>query len=199
MHWTSNINISICGILYILYHIHCTSIYLQVHKLGGKLYKIGHLTQKSSLASELEQIVKHSFWWGALRSIVYVNLYPVSKRTCCLFHQAITVGATQTGDSRSSYSNYGTCVDIFAPGSSITSIGYRTATGTSTKSGTSMACPHVSGICQLISSIFINSIKIHKLQVIKNVRIPQVTLWVEARQKAGDNADSNENTQNIQE
>ena len=43
-------------------------------------------------------------------------------------------------------------------------------------------------------SIFINSIKTHKLQLIKNVPIPQVTLWVEAHKQAGDNADSN--TQN---
>ncbi|XP_072033030.1 aqualysin-1-like [Amphiura filiformis] len=59
--------------------------------------------------------------------------------------EAITVGATQEGDNRASYSNYGTCVDIFAPGSSITSIWWRSDTETNTISGTSMACPHVSG------------------------------------------------------
>ncbi|XP_030855043.1 uncharacterized protein LOC115929620 [Strongylocentrotus purpuratus] len=56
--------------------------------------------------------------------------------------EAITVGATTSSDQRSSFSNYGTCVDIFAPGSSIKSCGISSKTSTSTKSGTSMSCPH---------------------------------------------------------
>jgi subtilisin family serine protease len=59
--------------------------------------------------------------------------------------EAITVGATTTADARSPYSNWGTCVDIFAPGSSIMSAWNTNDTATNTISGTSMASPHVAG------------------------------------------------------
>lgn len=62
---------------------------------------------------------------------------------------AITVGATTSTDARASYSNFGTCVDIFAPGSSITSAWYSSNTATNTISGTSMASPHVAGAAAL--------------------------------------------------
>lgn len=58
---------------------------------------------------------------------------------------AITVGATTSTDAKASYSNYGSILDIFAPGSSILA-GYNTSdTATATLSGTSMATPHVAG------------------------------------------------------
>jgi subtilisin family serine protease len=62
---------------------------------------------------------------------------------------AITVGSTTTSDTRSSFSNFGTCVDIFAPGSSITSAWRTSDTATNTISGTSMASPHVAGVAAL--------------------------------------------------
>ncbi len=65
---------------------------------------------------------------------------------------AITVGATTNTDARASYSNYGTCVDIFAPGSSITSAWYTSNTASNTISGTSMASPHVAGAAALVLS-----------------------------------------------
>ena len=59
--------------------------------------------------------------------------------------EAITVGATTNTDARASYSNYGTVLDIFAPGSSITSAWHTGDSATNTISGTSMATPHVAG------------------------------------------------------
>lgn len=59
---------------------------------------------------------------------------------------AITVGSTTSSDARSSFSNFGSCVDIFAPGSSIVSASHSNNTGTATLSGTSMASPLVAGV-----------------------------------------------------
>jgi subtilisin family serine protease len=65
---------------------------------------------------------------------------------------AITVGATSSNDARASFSNFGTCLDIFAPGVSITSAWYTSKIATNTISGTSMAAPHVAGVAALILS-----------------------------------------------
>ncbi len=62
---------------------------------------------------------------------------------------AITVASTTSTDARSSFSNFGSCVDVFAPGSSITSAWYESSTQTNTISGTSMASPHVAGVAAL--------------------------------------------------
>ncbi|MGH9971145.1 MAG: S8 family peptidase [Pyrinomonadaceae bacterium] len=62
---------------------------------------------------------------------------------------AITVGSTTSTDARSSFSNFGTCLDIFAPGSGITSAWSTSNTATNTISGTSMASPHVAGVAAL--------------------------------------------------
>jgi subtilisin family serine protease len=62
---------------------------------------------------------------------------------------AITVGSTTTSDARSSFSNFGTCLDLFAPGSSITSAWRTSDTAINTISGTSMASPHVAGVAAL--------------------------------------------------
>jgi subtilisin family serine protease len=59
--------------------------------------------------------------------------------------RAYTVGATTSTDAKASYSNYGNCVNLFAPGSSVTSAWHTSNTATNTISGTSMASPHVAG------------------------------------------------------
>merc|ERR1719376_430336 len=56
---------------------------------------------------------------------------------------AITVGSTTSRDARSSFSNYGSCTNIWAPGSSVLSAGHTSNSDTAWMSGTSMACPHV--------------------------------------------------------
>ena len=62
---------------------------------------------------------------------------------------AYTVGATDDTDTKSSWSNYGDCVDIFAPGVGITSAWIDSNSSTNTISGTSMASPHVAGAAAL--------------------------------------------------
>lgn len=67
---------------------------------------------------------------------------------------ALTVGATSrpsgSQDPRAGFSNYGSCVDIFAPGVYIPSASHTSDTGVRSLSGTSMACPHVSGAAALL-------------------------------------------------
>jgi aqualysin 1 len=60
--------------------------------------------------------------------------------------EAMTIGATTATDARASFSNFGPCVDWFAPGVNITSDWWLTDTSTNTISGTSMATPHTAGV-----------------------------------------------------
>ncbi|MFI5735369.1 S8 family serine peptidase [Kribbella sp. NPDC051587] len=66
--------------------------------------------------------------------------------------EAITVASTDSNDSRSSFSNIGSCVDIFAPGGNITSASNSNNNGSKGMSGTSMAAPHVTGAAALYLS-----------------------------------------------
>lgn len=66
--------------------------------------------------------------------------------------KSITVGASDNKDKRASFSNYGPCVDIFAPGRAITSAWIGDPNSSLTISGTSMATPHVAGAAALIMS-----------------------------------------------
>jgi subtilisin family serine protease len=89
------------------------------------------------------------------QGVVVVVAAGNSNADACFFspafvESAITVGATDIRNARASYSNFGSCNNIMAPGSAIVSAGVRSNTASVSLSGTSMACPHVSGGAALV-------------------------------------------------
>ncbi|MBQ5153896.1 S8 family peptidase, partial [Macrococcus caseolyticus] len=66
---------------------------------------------------------------------------------------AVTVGATSVNDDRAYFSNYGKCVDIFAPGVNVLSVGTYSPSATAIMSGTSMASPHIAGLLTYFISL----------------------------------------------
>jgi len=79
------------------------------------------------------------------------NFYPASCPTATTVASSdIAASGGVDYDMRSSFSNYGTCVDIYAPGSLITSCAITGPDSSSVKSGTSMACPHVTGALAVV-------------------------------------------------
>jgi subtilisin family serine protease len=76
------------------------------------------------------------------------NYSPASAAT------VYTTAASTSADAKASYSNYGSCVDGYAPGSSIRSAWIGSSTATNTISGTSMASPHVAGVAALYKGAF---------------------------------------------
>ncbi|WP_309890352.1 S8 family serine peptidase [Archangium sp.] len=63
--------------------------------------------------------------------------------------EALTVGATSSTDARASFSNFGSCLDLFAPGVNVVSASNASDTGSLSMQGTSMAAPHVAGVAAL--------------------------------------------------
>lgn len=111
---------------------------------------VANMSLGGGASSALDDAVRNSVTAG----ITFVVAAGNSNANACNYSparvgEAITVGATTSNDSRASYSNYGACVDIFAPGSSITSAWVGSTTATRTISGTSMAAPHVAGAAAL--------------------------------------------------
>lgn len=95
---------------------------------------------------------------------------------------ALTIGAIDRADTQASYSNYGSCVDLWAPGTNITSAWIGGSTATRTISGTSMAAPHVAGLAARLAQAFSgisNSEIVAKLST-KNTSSLAVTTFVEA-------------------
>ncbi|MFG2990167.1 S8 family serine peptidase [Streptomyces sp. NPDC048257] len=94
----------------------------------------------------LDDAVRNSIASGITYAVAAGNdSVDASRKSPARVTEAITVGATTSTDARASYSNYGSVLDIFAPGSSITSAWGTGDSATNTINGTSMATPHVAG------------------------------------------------------
>lgn len=111
---------------------------------------VANMSLGGGASTSLDDAVRSSITSGVTYAIAAGN----SNANACSYSparvtEAITVGATTSSDARASYSNYGSCLDLFAPGSSITSAWYTSSTATNTISGTSMATPHVTGTAAL--------------------------------------------------
>lgn len=111
---------------------------------------VANMSLGGGASTSLDSAVTNSIGSGVTYAIAAGN----SNKNACNYSPArvpaaLTVGATTSSDARASYSNYGSCVDLFAPGSSITSDWNTSTTATNTISGTSMATPHVTGVAAL--------------------------------------------------
>ncbi|MEU7047856.1 MULTISPECIES: S8 family peptidase [Streptomyces] len=107
---------------------------------------VANLSLGGGASATLDAAVRTSIASGVTYAVAAGNSNTnASSSSPARVTEAITVGATTSTDARASYSNYGSVLDIFAPGSSITA-GWNTGdTATNTISGTSMATPHVAG------------------------------------------------------
>ncbi|MES5822506.1 S8 family peptidase [Streptomyces sp. RG80] len=107
---------------------------------------VANLSLGGSASTTLDTAVRNSIASGVTYAVAAGNSSAnASSYSPARVTEAITVGATTSTDARASYSNYGSVLDIFAPGSSITAGWYTSDTATNTISGTSMATPHVAG------------------------------------------------------
>ena len=111
---------------------------------------VANMSLGGGASTALDDAVRRSILAGVTYAIAAGN----SNANACnsspaRVTQALTVGSSTSADARSSFSNFGTCVDLFAPGSNITSAWNTSNTATNTISGTSMASPHVAGVAAL--------------------------------------------------
>ena len=116
---------------------------------------VANMSLGGGASTALDNAVSNSISSGVTYGIAAGNgFYGLFAQNACntspaRVPAAITVSATNNTDTKPSWANVGTCVDIFAPGINITSSWYTSTTATNTISGTSMATPHVVGVAAL--------------------------------------------------
>lgn len=116
---------------------------------------VANMSLGGGASTALDNAVNNSISAGVAYAVAAGN----SNANACNYSparvaNALTVGSTTSTDARSSFSNFGSCVNIFAPGSSITAAWHTSNTATNTISGTSMASPHVAGVAALYLQSF---------------------------------------------
>jgi subtilisin family serine protease len=116
---------------------------------------VANMSLGGGASTSLDDAVRNSIRAGVTYAVAAGNgdfigrQQPACNYSPARVREALTVGATTSSDAKTSWSNYGECVDLFAPGASITSAWHTSSTATNTISGTSMASPHVAGVAAL--------------------------------------------------
>ncbi|MGW2572096.1 S8 family peptidase [Streptomyces sp. NPDC001537] len=111
---------------------------------------VANLSLGGSYNAQLDAAVRNSIASGVTYAVAAGNDgLPAALYSPADVKEALTVGATDRTDARASFSNFGSAVDLFAPGVSITSDSNASDTRKATYSGTSMATPHVTGTAAL--------------------------------------------------
>jgi subtilisin family serine protease len=116
---------------------------------------VANMSLGGSVSTALDSAVQRSINDGVSYAIAAGNgnILGFAQNACntspARVGAAMTISATDSSDRKASWANYGSCVDWFAPGVSITSAWYTSDTATNTISGTSMASPHTAGVAAL--------------------------------------------------
>lgn len=120
------------------------------HHDAARKAAVGNMSLGGGASTSVDDAVRRAVADGIVMCVAAGNSnVDASGSSPARTAQAITVGATDRTDARASYSNFGPILDIFAPGSAITSAWHTSSTQTNTISGTSMASPHVAGVAAL--------------------------------------------------
>lgn len=114
---------------------------------------VGNMSLGGGVSSSLNTAVNNSVDAGVVWAVAAGNdNADACTKSPASAAKALTVGASTSSDARASFSNFGTCVDLFAPGSGIYSSTYNGDNTYASWSGTSMATPHVTGAVALYLS-----------------------------------------------
>jgi subtilisin family serine protease len=111
---------------------------------------VANMSLGGSASSAVDQAVRNSIADGVFYAVAAGNSNnDACRQSPARTAEATTVGATTSSDALASFSNFGPCVDLHAPGVGITSAWIGSNSATNTISGTSMASPHVAGAAAL--------------------------------------------------